>query len=211
MITNRSAAELLTDAARAVRNDADIPREELAQLLDGMGAYWSDHVCDSDCDRGGRKCEDLPLGRLAKAILGEVEPPLPPEPGTGKHAQVEFAIFRHWDDGWYQITEQGPWPDSKKTSWPAICDYSTETSGMWPTVLVPDPVQDAPELPWVFMLGDKSEIEIARVDVSGDDPSKVHVWVEYEAQNIPPAVARSFAAALWRAADQVESGSGATS
>ncbi len=130
--------------------------------------------------------------------LVAVAPPLPDEPPVGS---VVRALMSGEDEpwmfertpaiggttGWYTTSDETPY------EWADLCKCGT------PVLLVPDPVRDAPELPYEHtdVDGDRARIELtasgARLTCQGTDGQIVAVFVD-----------RAFALAALRATTKEE-------
>lgn len=125
--------------------------------------------------------------------LTEVKPPLPPEPGP-------LAVVRDRHGmAWQREAGTGS-PD-----WLSLSDHKTWqelNADLGPlTLLVPDPADDAPELPFTLHGGPNGEW-LATVQPSA--AAKGQVFMEVESTDYDPATARNIAAAILRAAREAE-------
>lgn len=113
---------------------------------------------------------------LPRKVLTEVKPPLPPEPPVGsvvlvgadpahdaRSGLVSGLVSRRYGAGW-----STPGDDSGEfATWTEVCD------GGPPVLLVPDPLAEAPELPWDPQPLDPDHPEATRTEVRIR-----HGWIE---------------------------------
>lgn len=146
---------------------------------------------------------------LARRLLVEVTPPLPPEPLTGYYLLKEnsaaplFVAEHEQDYGqWYVAGHE------KAFSWSELCAH-------WPSLsftrLVPDPFAEPVELPWVGVAQKFSSIGPAEVSVELCEQPGLRFLVRVAARPFGDGEwrlswprAREMARALWAAADTAE-------
>ena len=163
---------------------------------------------------GGEEMDDLeeagaPIGTVAfileghlvcvaRGLLTEVEPPLPPEPPVGSVVRAQAPgresggrwVFEHTDDGvWYTTAHDRPyeWRDLRAGA---------------PVLLVPDPFGEPVELPWRC-----NGVEVQQTRSDTGPGHLVHVSTKgasYGFDHLPPDRAREMARALWAAANAAE-------
>lgn len=108
---------------------------------------------------------------LARSMLVEVKPPMPEEPGPGAWSINGQACFRTTEK---PGQEAWSWPQNAVDShrswfeWDELRDRLVEHYGPGITVvpLVPDPLAEAPGLPWLS----ESDLRAFGVQVMGDRP-----------------------------------------
>lgn len=145
---------------------------EVVEYLDGKAAskdfMWVEHPT-------------LGLIQVTRRRLTELPPPLPPEPSEpgfylGFVPRCDPFIVERQADGWLNVSAR-----TFAKSWEELHDD-------WPGIelirLVPDPLAEAPELPWEYVDDDGDRVVIDRdgsdvfVNVrnqSGSDRVTVHV------------------------------------
>jgi len=135
------------------------------------------------------------LWRLNVGDLGEVKPALPPEPPNFSTVRVGKAAFVRNDGSgganWYG---PGGW-----LGWPALCETAMTDTGFPPVLLVPDPVAEAPDLPFTAHdEGDDTDLRLREPDKDGHIPVTLGWGTSY----LTPANARLAGLALLKAAQQ---------
>jgi hypothetical protein len=122
---------------------------------------------------------------------------LPPEPTNDRAYALVTGVARYTeifgrrDSEWWSTSEY----QRVGLSWAQLHERGKVT------VLVPDPADDAPELPLKLTDGPTGGW-LATVQPSAAAPGKV--FMEVESTDYTPATARGIAAAIWRAAREVE-------
>jgi len=102
--------------------------------------------------------------RVQREALVEVEEPLPPEPPNFSVVRVGVRPFSRNDDAPRDGGRNWHGPSSAET-WREVCDIARESTGFPPVLLVPDPLTEAPELPW------EVDLSVGILTVSApDDP-----------------------------------------
>lgn len=153
-------------------------------LTDGTTAVW---LLRFDIPGVGRV-------RVQKEALVEVKPPLPPEPPRGAVIKVGEALFHH------HLRESAVgWVNLRTDSWTTWEALHRRNDGV-PVLLVPDPLADAPELPWVrnvsagqLNVGVSGQDTRVVVGVTDQHDDRASVWID-------PLTARRMGLALLRAA-----------
>jgi len=137
---------------------------------------------------------DLPgVGRIRiqKEALVEVEEPLPPEPPVGSVVLATTAnkpwVFVREEPGWWYTTAM-----ERAFTWDDVCTRSV------PVLLVPDPLAEAPELPWDAFTGGR--IGDRCVNRAIDQAGGVWVKVGSVEVRVDHTMARQMGLALLRAA-----------
>jgi len=132
---------------------------------------------------------------LARSLLTEVEPPLPPEPAPG-------SVLR-CNDGYLHIRRGSGMARSDHregySTWAEIVASHDQ-----PLVrLVPDPFAEPVELPWRQRIGKYSTATVSRT-VVGEITLSLDSGGRVMAPDLTTADAKSIARALWAAADAAE-------
>lgn len=141
--------------------------------------------------------------RIERGALTEVEEPLPPEPPVGSvvlvgadsasDAIVGVAsgfVWRRYYNGW-----AAPGSEAHDFSpWAAVCRH-----GPLPVLLTPDPLADAPALPWS---GRTESGEELYVNPTTPDTTGVWVVVGMSGHRVGRDVARQMGLALLRAVEE---------
>jgi hypothetical protein len=110
---------------------------------------------------------ELGLIQVHRNRLTEVKPPLPEDPGPGAWLVNGQVCVRTTEDD-----DAAPW------CWPGALAHGTSTWSEWPDLLkavgvgpivrlVPDPLAEAPELPWETTDADGVDVRIGRTVPAG--------------------------------------------
>jgi hypothetical protein len=134
------------------------------------------------------------------SVLTEIEPPLPPEPPVGAFVAAGadgnlLPFYRRLDEGWGIV---GGSIDG--VTWADICAMSQKRANRPPVLLVPDPLAEAPELPWECEDESDGIVEVARAPGRGDKRT-VYVYVDARFSYLTPAEARAMGLGLLKASE----------
>lgn len=114
---------------------------------------------------------------VERGKLTEVPPSLPQEPPIGEivvvKGDIPVRVFIRWDNGWWEIGDTS----GGVFGWESLCALTMAREGRYPVRYVPDPSDDAPELP-------REEL-IAEVAQAMRDANMPGAWDDGFAQVIP--------------------------
>jgi len=178
---------------------SDAKRYRLPEALGG-GEYEEHRRADGSTEAPMGTVAFLENGALvcvARVLLTEVKPPMPPEPPVGSfvHLASYYGVYERVDRGWISANDAA----AEVYEWDTLLRLN---SGDTPVQLVPYPFAEPVELPWRLAIADLNPFNWSAMVACSIRPDRA-ACVTASAY-LTADEARAMARALWTTADAAE-------